>query len=128
MVRSGQTYGLNGQAMLLGSAHEGILGSDDLIRIIPNQAAIDPGYLLVVLTHPTLGRPMVIRNAYGTSIPHLDPADVRAVPVPRFSARIERKIAELATESARLRDEADAHENAAAELAAKVIQDFTSKC
>ena len=48
---------------------------------------IRPGYLLTALTHPTLGRPLVIRNAYGTSIPHLDPADVSDIPVVRFPTK-----------------------------------------
>src|SRR5690625_6626906 len=68
MARSGQIYGLNGSAMLTTTQHKRQFISDDLIRIIPDASKIRPGYLLTALTHPTLGRPLVIRNTYGTSI------------------------------------------------------------
>lgn len=124
MACSGQVYGLNGAAMLLGPAHDGIFGSHDLIRIIANEKKIAPGYLLTVLTHPTLGRPMVIRHAYGTSIPHLDPVDIATVPIPRFSRREENRIAKLVSEAAELRDQADHDENLATSLAEAAIGDF----
>ncbi|WP_285314183.1 hypothetical protein [Pseudarthrobacter sp. fls2-241-R2A-168] len=124
MARSGQVYGLNGRCLLLTEAHEGIFGSDDLIRILPNADAIHPGYLLMVLTNQKFGRPMVIRNAYGTSIPHLDPMDIREIPVPRFSEDVEEQIGALMEEAAVLRDEADALENEATALAEATVADF----
>jgi hypothetical protein len=36
-----------------------------------------------------LGRPLVIRNAYASSIPHLDPDDVASIPIVRLSKKIE---------------------------------------
>lgn len=124
MACSGQVYGLNGRVILLTKAHDGIFGSHDLIRIIPEAENIHTGYLLLVLSNPHYGRPMVIRNAYGTSIPHLDPVDVRNVPIPRFDADVERRLGEMMVQVAELKAEADALENEATELAETVTSAF----
>lgn len=111
MARSGQTYGLNGRLFLTAERHRQYFVSEDLIRIIPREEVIRPGYLLAVLGHPELGRPLVLRHAYGTSIPHLEPADLEGIQVPRFSAPIEGAIADRLEESARLFAEADSIED-----------------
>ena len=108
MARSGQVYGLNGAARLATEHHERVLFSDDFIRIVVDEAKIRPGYLLIALTHPTHGRPLLIRAAYGTSIPHLDPGDVAEFPVVRLDDAVEAKIASLAERAAKARSDADA--------------------
>jgi len=107
MACSGQVYGLNGSVMLLSKKHESIFLSQDLIRIIPRQDRIRPGYLCVALGHPKLGRPLVVRYAYGTSIPHIDPADVGTFPVVRLGESLENQIADFMEEAVKLRAEAD---------------------
>ncbi|WOC63437.1 hypothetical protein RI444_22545 (plasmid) [Paenarthrobacter sp. AT5] len=124
MACSGQVYGLNGRVLLLTGAHDGIFGSHDLIRIIPRTEEIHTGYLLLVLGNPKYGRPLVIRNAYGTSIPHLDPVDVRDVPVPRFDAETERRLGDMMVRVAELKAESDRLENEATELAETVASVF----
>jgi hypothetical protein len=124
MARSGQVYGLNGSAMLTTEEHERQFLSDDLIRIIPDRNKIRAGFLLTALTHPTLGRPLVTRAAYGTSIPHLDPFDISAVPVVRFDATVENAIADCAESSAAARAEADALERELSEDAGRLIDGF----
>lgn len=61
--------------------------------------------------HPKLGRPLVIRHAYGTSIPHLEPADVATFPVVRLEISWKLGIADLAEQAIALRAEADILEN-----------------
>ena len=124
MARSGQTYGLNGSATLVTDYHKGFFLSDDMIRIIPDTTKIRPGYLLTALTHPTLGRPLVIREAYGMSIPHLDPTDIAEFPVARLSMTIENKIADLAEEAALEQATAEALERKLAEDAGNVVSEF----
>lgn len=124
MACSGQVYGLNGSACLMTEMHENIFFSHDLIRIIPKTTEIRPGYLLTALTHPKLGRPLLIRAAYGTSIPHLDPGDVAQFPVVRLSETEENAIANLAEESAADRTRADVLESELAEDAGKYIEKF----
>ena len=107
MACSGQVYGLNGSVMMLSKKHESIFLSQDLIRIIPRHDLIRPGYLCVALGHPKLGRPLVVRYAYGTSIPHIDPADVGTFLVVRIGESLENQIADFMEEAVKLRAEAD---------------------
>jgi hypothetical protein len=122
MARSGQTYGLLGRSLILGDKHEGTFGSDDLIRIEPNPDKIRTGYLQTVLSNERYGRPLVVRHAYGTSVPHLDPVDIRAVPVPRFSPEREAAVARASEAAFAKSGEADRLETAATEQAQAVIE------
>ena len=124
MACSGQVYGMNGAATLMTKHHENTFLSHDLIRIIPDRSKIQPGYLLVALTHRTHGRPLLIRAAYGTSIPHLDPDDVAAFPVVRLGSEKEDAIGKLAEESVAARADADALERWIAEKAEKLIDSY----
>jgi type I restriction enzyme, S subunit len=121
MACSGQVYGMNGNVAMMTKRHERAFLSHDLVRIIPDETKIRGGYLLIALSHPSHGRPLVIRQAYGTSIPHLEPADVASVPVVRLASATEKAIADRAEEAVRLRSEADDMEDAIAAEAAAVI-------
>lgn len=127
MACSGQVYGLNGAAALMTMHHENIFFSHDLIRIRANPAKLRAGYLLVALTHPTHGRPLLIRAAYGTSIPHLDPGDVSSFPVVRLDKATESTIADLSEEAAQFRAAADVLEREIARDAGEIIDRFTSQ-
>jgi type I restriction enzyme, S subunit len=124
MACSGQVYGLNGSVSLMTEKHERAFFSHDLVRIVPRLEVIRPGYLLMTLGHPQLGRPLVIRCAYGTSIPHLDPADIVTVPVVRLGEKLENDIADRVEEASRLRAQADELENDLASAADLVIRGF----
>jgi hypothetical protein len=124
MARSGQIYGLNGSAKLLSDYHGAFFLSDDLIRIAPDPARARPGYLITALTHPRLGRPLVIREAYGMSIPHLDPDDIAQIPIARLGQRQEAKIADLAEEAAAKQAEAESLERQLSETAGSVISQY----
>jgi hypothetical protein len=124
MACSGQVYGLNGSVALMTKYHEQLFFSHDLIRIVPRLDRVRPGYLYVALGHPELGRPLVIRYAYGTSIPHLEPLDVQTFPLVRLGSLSETRIAELAEEAVALRSEADEIENSLASDAETLVTDF----
>jgi hypothetical protein len=126
MARSGQTYGLNGSVALMTEKHERCFLSDDFVRIVPRLGRIRPGYLLTALGHPQLGRPLVIRMAYGTSIPHLDPVDVKTFPVVRLDEGLENEIADCTERAVQLRDEADESENGLTADAEALIDRFLS--
>ncbi len=121
MVRSGQKYGLLGRVMVLNDNHDGLFGSDDPIRIVPDDTKMRAGYLATFLNDPVLGRPLVVRLAYGTSIPHLDPGDIRKLCIPRLGEGNEAAIADLMDESVRLSAEADRMENEAISRAQEQI-------
>jgi hypothetical protein len=124
MACSGQTYGLNGSVSLADKRYESYFFSHDIVRIIPNAHRIRRGYLYAALGHPRFGRPLVIRYAYGTSIPHLDPGDVASIPIVRFDKSLENEIADRMEKAVRLRAEADELENAVAERADQLIDQF----
>jgi hypothetical protein len=124
MACSGQTYGLNGSVALAEKRYENYFFSHDIIRIIPRTDRIRSGYLYAALGHPKFGRPLVIRNAYGTSIPHLDPNDVAAIPVVRLGNSLENEVADRMEKAAKLRAQADDLENAIAERADALIDQF----
>lgn len=123
MACSGQTYGLLGRTVILTEAHAGVFGSHDLIRIKPNNELMRTGYLHTALSHEVYGRPRVVRHASGTSIPHLDPVDIRPLLLPRFDPRVESEIADLAEESSALSSRADALETAAVQRASTLVED-----
>jgi len=125
MARSGQTYGLNGSVAFATVAFEDRVVSDDLIRIAqkPN-ASVRTGYAYVALSHPRLGRPLVKALAYGSSIPHIDVADLKAFRVVRLPSKEENAIADLAEDAAALRARADIQERALATAAEKLIDQF----
>lgn len=127
MACSGQTYGLNGSVALATKRHEHCFFSHDIIRIAPRTEQIRAGYLLVALGHPRLGRPLVIRNAYGSSIPHLEPDDVADTPVVRLEQGVESQIADLMEDSVRLRDEGDFLENELTSRAEHLVTSFIAR-
>ncbi len=124
MACSGQTYGLNGSVALAEKRYENYFFSHDIVRIIPRADQIRPGYLFAALGHPRFGRPLVILNAYGTSIPHLDPGDVASIPIVRLGESLENEVADRMEKAAQLRAEADDLENAIAERADSLIDQF----
>ena len=91
--------------------HESSFFSHDLVRIASKTECIRSGYLFTVLGHPSLGRPLTIRNAYGTSIPHLDPEDIARTPIVWLGADREQAIADAMERAIELSVEADALES-----------------
>ena len=117
VARSGQTYGLFGSVVLANARHEGKVISEDIIRVVPSREPEHPrpGYLTLALGHPTLGRPLILRLAFGSSIPHLAPKDLAMVPIPRLE-KLEDEIADCMEGASALRMEADQIEDAAVRL------------
>ena len=111
MACSGQIYGINGSVYLTTKWHEDKILSHDMIRIIPKEGRIRAGYLLAVLAHPRFGRPLVLRNAYGTSIPHLESPDIAEFPVARLTKSKEGEIADAVEKASELRMKADEKES-----------------
>jgi type I restriction enzyme, S subunit len=112
MVCSGQIYGINGSVLEAMPSHEGRMISNHVLRIVPKLGEIRPGYLQVALGHPELGRPLVLRCAFGTEVPELGEAEVGALPLVRLEESQEDAIADLAEGASVLRMKADKLENA----------------
>lgn len=82
------------------------------------------GYMLITLSHPILGRPLVKSLPYGSSIPETDPSDFANMEIVRLAPTDEDYIADHAEEAARLRSRADLLETAMAEEAEALITRF----
>lgn len=123
MSRSGQTYGLLGSVVLATSQLDGKIITDDVIRIISGQS-VHPGYLHLLLSHETLGRPRVKSLAYGSSIPHIEVEDLLEFNIPRFDARQEQLLGEMMVDAFAAWSEADQLENELGENADKAIREF----
>lgn len=110
LARSGQIYGLNGSVILANERHERKVVSEHIIRVIPR--GIRPGYLAMALGHPILGRPRILRLAFGSSVPEIAPGDIANIPIPRLDS-MEDEIADRMESASAKRMEADQIEDAA---------------
>jgi hypothetical protein len=124
MPCSGQVYGNIGHVVMATDWHTGKVLSNHILRIAPKDKGVQPGYLQCALGHPTLGRPLVIRFAFGSSVPELAPEDIATIPVPRLSRELEKKIAVLMENAAEFRMKADETEEAVAADAESLIDLF----
>ena len=105
---SGQLHGIIGSVVLATTWHENKVLTNHVLRIIPKaKAQIQVGYLQQVLSHPVLGRPRVLKGAFGSSVPELSPEDIYELSLPRLQTSVEDKIADAMEEAAKLRARAD---------------------
>jgi|TARA_R100000789_G_scaffold96710_1_gene98527 type I restriction enzyme S subunit len=122
---SGQLHGIIGSVVLAGEWHEGKVLTNHILRIVPkDQPKIRIGYLQAVLSHPRLGRPRVLRGAFGSSVPELSVLDINNMTVPRLSATAEDAIADDMEEAATLMAHANSVEDDISERAEKIVQKF----
>ncbi|APH71034.1 restriction endonuclease subunit S domain-containing protein [Aquibium oceanicum] len=124
---SGQLHGIIGSVVLAGEWHENKVLTNHIMRITPKQKpSIRIGYLQAVLSHPKLGRPRVLRGAYGSSVPELSTVDIENLAVPRLSAIAETEIADAMEEAATLMAHANSVEDRIAEEAELIVRSFLS--
>lgn len=122
---SGQVYGNLGHSVLATDSHVGRVYTNHLLRIVPG-SGVRSGYLQCALGHPKLGRPQIIRFAFGSSVPELAPGDVASVAIPRLDAQTENLLADLMDKAAVERDEADELEREVAHDAELLVAKFLS--
>jgi len=112
LPRVGQLQGLFGHVVCIPPHLNGTAVSDNNIRIVPRTRE-DSGYLFAALSSEICYR-QIIRRACGTSIPYLDSARVRQVPVPwPDDQQLRASIAMKVNEAMDLRSEAVRNERLA---------------
>lgn len=84
---------------------DGLIGSDDIIRIAPNPQTIFPGYLYALLSSPAMVE-VIQQKTYGAVIPHIEAHHVVDLPIPRLDPSQEEEIHRLIEQAAELRVEA----------------------
>jgi len=72
---------------------QGLVASHDLIRVAPDAERVHPGYLLAYLASP-IGRVVIRRQIYGTSVVHVEPEHLFDLPVLRLDRTTENRIGE----------------------------------
>jgi hypothetical protein len=124
---SGQVYGIIGSIVMSGTSLDGQVVSNHVMRLAArSDVTMRAGYLLVALSHPKLGRPMVKALPFGSSVPEIDPAEFAALEVVRLADKEEEAIADLAEESAIFRAQADEKERAMGAAAGDLIDRFVA--
>ncbi len=89
-----------------------MIGTHDLIRLVPKKNNIEPGVLYAFLAGK-FGYAMLTHSQYGSVVQHTNPAQVSNIPIPVFPEELQKKVHALITESAKLREEADAEDKSA---------------
>ncbi|MEN9366624.1 MAG: hypothetical protein RL489_982 [Pseudomonadota bacterium] len=103
---SGQVYGNIGHSVLATEWHTGKVHTNHLLRVAPNKT-IRSGYLQCVLGHPELGRPRMVKFAFGSSVPEISAGDLLDLAIPRLPKATEDLLADLMDAAAVARDKAD---------------------
>lgn len=118
---AGQLEGLIGRPVRVTPAFANSVVSNHLMRVAAEEVQ-DAAYLSVVLSSPH-GYRAVTRNAFGSSIPQLDPAHVGSLRLPWPTAAVRKRIAEPVLEAWKLEDEASAN----VRRATKKVEDAIEK-
>jgi type I restriction enzyme S subunit len=77
---------------------DGMACSEHVLRIVPDESQISPGYLYAYLSSK-YGVPLVVSGTYGAIIQHIEPEHIANLPVPRLG-KIELQIHDLVEQSA----------------------------
>lgn len=85
---------------------DGLIGSDDIIRIVADPKQILSGYLYAVICNPIILN-LIQQKTYGAVIPHIEAHHVVELPIPRLNTTEEVRIHQLIEQSAQLRVEAN---------------------
>jgi type I restriction enzyme S subunit len=86
---------------------EGVWSSQDVLKVVPDEARIPSGYLYAFLSGK-YGVPLVVSGTYGAIIQHIEAEHIAELPVPRFSDDLESKVHSLVDQAAKYRAEASA--------------------
>lgn len=117
---AGQLEGLIGRLVRVTPAFADSVVSNHLMRVAADDA-LDAAYLSVVLSSPH-GYRVITRNAFGSSIPQLDPAHIGALRLPWPRAVVRKRIAEPVLDAWKLEDEASANVRKATKTVEEAIQ------
>jgi len=118
---AGQLEGLIGRLVRVTPKVAKSVVSNNLMRIATDDAE-DAAYLSVVLSSPH-GYRAITRNAFGSSIPQLDPAHIGALRLPWPSNAVRKRVAEPVLEAWKVEDEA----SESARKALKKVEDAIEK-
>lgn len=94
--------GTLGNVLYINSSFEGKIGTDDLIRINPSEKNIKRGFLYAYLKSK-YGYALLTQSSYGGVVKHIEPEQIRNLPIPRFPSNKEDEINRLVLDAMELR-------------------------
>jgi type I restriction enzyme, S subunit len=100
------SYGTIGRTSYCRKDMAGMVGSDNVLKVIPDTNKILSGYLYAFLSSK-FGVSLVVSELSGSVVTFLDPSRVAALPVPRLGDAIEEQIHNLILEASVLRTKAN---------------------
>src|SRR5262249_37312273 len=80
----------------------GMWSSQDVMKGVPNQRCLLPGYLYAFLSS-RYGRALVTSLTYGTIVQHIEPHHIADLEVPRLGSELEKEVHTLIEDAAELR-------------------------
>jgi type I restriction enzyme S subunit len=98
--------GTLGNTVYTNEDFEGVLGTDDLIRIIPSNKVILSGYMYAYLTSK-YGYGLLTQSGYGGVVQHIEPHHIEDLPIPILPQPKQLEIHNLIIEASKLRVEAN---------------------
>lgn len=98
--------GTIGNTVYVRSDMDGMTGSQHIMRVVPNESIILPGYLFTVMSSQ-IGYALLTQGTYGAVVQHIEPHHIAHLPIPRLDATIEARIHMLVERAASLRVEAN---------------------
>src|SRR5690606_724528 len=94
-----------GNVRLIDEDLDGIIGSQDIIRVISNES-MPYGFIYAYLSSPTAYN-YIQSFIYGSVVPRIEPNTLAKLPVPKISDHIQRQTHDLIVKSSRLRADAN---------------------
>jgi hypothetical protein len=95
LLREGYTLitraGSVGRMSYARSDMDGMACTEDVLRVIPDQEKIAPGYLYAFLSS-RFGVPLITSGTYGAIIQHIEPEHIADLPVPRLGREVEARV------------------------------------
>ncbi|MBN1934713.1 MAG: hypothetical protein JW934_08600 [Anaerolineae bacterium] len=113
--------GTIGNTVYVRSDMDGMTGSQHIMRVVPDEQVIQPGYLFAVLSSP-IGYALLTQGTYGAVVQHIEPKHIADLPIPRLDAAIEERIHALVERAAALRVEAQSSRRKALALASEQLR------
>ena len=98
--------GTVGNVRLIGKDLDGVIGSQDIIRIISDDSKFSHGFIYAYLASPTAYN-YIQSYIYGSVVPRIEPNTLSKLPVPIFHKSKQQKINNFIVEASELRVEAN---------------------
>ncbi len=117
--------GTIGNCAFANAQHAEKLASQDVIRVSPNNI-LREGVIYAFLASK-YGYSMLTQGTFGSVIQHIEPENVKAIPIPQFPDSFQKEVDDLMQEASKLREEATDELNEAEKILKKAakLRDLT---